>query len=124
VSADLECARCGRAHTAERLQNLCPCGGPLLVRYDLEAIAGRWRPEDLAGRRHDLWRWRDVLPIGPDEEALTLGEGGTPLLRSRRIGPAIGLDRLLLKDETQNPTGSFKARGMAVAVHRARALGA
>jgi threonine synthase len=124
VSTDLECARCGRTHTAERLQNLCPCGGPLLARYDLADLARWWRPEDLAGRRHDLWRWRLVLPIGPDEEPLTLGEGGTPLLPSRRIGPAIGLDRLLLKDETQNPTGSFKARGMAVAVHRACALGA
>lgn len=124
MTAGLECARCGQAHAADRLQNLCLCGGPLLARYDMPAIAGRWRPEDLAGRRRDLWRYREVLPIGPGEEPLTLGEGGTPLLRSRRIGPAGGLNGLLLKDETLNPTGSFKARGLAVAVYRARALGA
>jgi threonine synthase len=123
VIARLECARCGRTHPADRLQNLCPCGGPLLARYDLAGLAGRWRLEDLAGRR-DLWRYREVLPVAPGEEPLTLGEGGTPLLRSRRIGPAAGLGGLLLKDETLNPTGSFKARGLAVAVHRAHALGA
>ncbi|MGH7542389.1 MAG: threonine synthase [Gemmatimonadota bacterium] len=122
--ARLECAGCGRAHPADRLQNLCPCGGPLLARFDLAALAGRWCRADLAARRRDLWRYREVLPIGPGEEPLTLGEGGTPLLRSRRIGPAAGLSDLLLKDETLNPTGSFKARGLAVAVHRARALGA
>lgn len=122
--ARLECARCGRAHSADRLQNLCPCGGPLLVRYDLPAIAGRWRPEDLVFRPRHMWRYREVLPVAPGEEPLTLGEGGTPLLPSRRIGPAVGLAHLLLKDETLNPSGSFKARGLAVAVHRARALGA
>ena len=121
--ARLECARCGRAHPADRLQNLCPCGGPLLARYDLSGLTACWRPEDLAARR-DLWRYREVLPVAPGEEPLTLGEGGTPLLRSRRIGPAAGLGGLLLKDETLNPTGSFKARGLAVAVHRAHALGA
>jgi threonine synthase len=123
VIARLECARCGRAHPADRLQNLCPCGGPLLARYDLSGLTACWRPEDLAARR-DLWRYREVLPVAPGEEPLTLGEGGTPLLRSRRIGPAAGLGGLLLKDETLNPTGSFKARGLAVAVHRAHALGA
>ncbi len=122
--AHLECSRCGDVLPADRLQNLCPCGGPLLARYDLEAIARRWRRQDLAARRRNLWRYREVLPIGPNEEPLTLGEGGTPLLRSRRIGPSLGLQDLLLKDETVNPTGSFKARGLAVAVHRARALGA
>ena len=120
--AHLECARCQRAHPADRLQNLCVCGGPLLVRYDLAAIGGRWRPEDLVGR--GVWRYREVLPVARDEEPLTLGEGGTPLLRSRRVGPAAGLAELLLKDETLNPTGSFKARGLAVAVHRALSLGA
>ncbi|HET9581419.1 MAG TPA: threonine synthase [Gemmatimonadota bacterium] len=121
--AHLECARCGRAHPADRLQNLCPCGGPLLARYDLALLARRWGPQDL-GRRRGMWRYREVLPAAVEEEPLTLGEGGTPLLPSRRIGPAFGLRRLLLKDETLNPTGSFKARGLAAAVHRARALGA
>ena len=121
----LECAGCGASVAADRLQNVCPsCGGPLLARYDLEALASRWRRSDLAGRRRDVWRWREVLPIEPDEEPLTLGEGGTPRLRSRSIGPALGLARLSFQDESGNPTLSFKARGLAVAVHRARALGA
>jgi threonine synthase len=124
VITRLECARCARAHPADRLQNLCACGGPLLARYDLAALAEQWRPEDLAVRRRNLWRYREVLPVARDEEPLTLGEGGTPLLSSRRVGPSLGLDQLLLKDETLNPTGSFKARGLAVAVHRARGLGA
>jgi len=71
-----------------------------------------------------IWRWREVLPVEPGEEPLTLGEGGTPLLRSRSIGPALGMPRLAFKDESCNPTLSFKARGLAVAIHRARALGA
>jgi threonine synthase len=120
----LECSRCDTRHDAGHLRNLCPCGGPLLARYDLSELARTWRIEDLAGRRRDMWRWREVLPIAEDEEPLTLGEGGTPLLSSRAIGPSLGLDRLLFKDESTNPTGSFKARGLAVAVHRARVLGA
>ncbi len=120
--ANLECALCGRLSSADRLSNLCPCGGPLLARYELAEIADRWAAADRS--RRDVWRFREVLPIGADEDPVTLGEGGTPLLPSRRIGPSLGLERLLLKDETLNPTGSFKARGLAVAVHRARALGA
>ncbi|HUF88938.1 MAG TPA: threonine synthase [Gemmatimonadota bacterium] len=121
----LECAGCGASVAADRLQNLCPsCGGPLLARYDLDALASRWSRSDLAGRGRDVWRWREVLPIEPGEEPLTLGEGGAPRLRSRSIGPALGLTRLSFQDESGNPTLSFKARGLAVAVHRARALGA
>ena len=120
----LECSRCGARHDAGRLRNLCHCGGPLLARYNLAQLARTWRRHDLAGRRGDVWRWREILPITEDEEPLSLGEGGTPLLASRAIGPSLGLDRLLLKDESTNPTGSFKARGLAVAVHRARSLGA
>ncbi|HJR53997.1 MAG TPA: threonine synthase [Gemmatimonadota bacterium] len=121
----LECSACGRWTEADSLQNLCPgCAGPLLARYDLERLARAWRPADLAGRTPGLWRWREVLPVVPGEEPLTLGEGGTPLLPSRSIGPALGMRRLAFKDESCNPTLSFKARGLAVAIHRARALGA
>lgn len=121
----LECAACGASADAGRLQNLCPsCGGPLLARYDLARVARSWRPADLVGRPRTVWRWREVLPVAPGEEPLTLGEGGTPLLPSRAIGPALGLSRLSFKDESGNPTLSFKARGLAVAMHRARALGA
>ncbi len=120
----LDCSRCGLLHDAEHLQNLCSCGGPLLARYDLGAAAARLRREDLPGRRTDVWRWREVLPLADGEPPLTLGEGGTPLTPSRAIGLSLGIAHLLFKDETGNPTGSFKARGLAVAVHRARALGA
>ncbi|HEU4464345.1 MAG TPA: threonine synthase [Gemmatimonadota bacterium] len=121
----LECAACAAETEADRLRNLCPeCGAPLLARYDLASIARRWSPGDLAGRPRDIWRWREVLPIEPGETPLTLGEGGTPEIASRSIGPSFGLSRLAFKDESGNPTLSFKARGLAVAVHRARALGA
>ena len=121
----LECAACGTETGADRLRNLCSaCGGPLLARYDLAALAARWSARDLAGRSRDVWRWREVLPIEPGETPLSLGEGGTPEIASRSIGPALGFSRLAFKDESGNPTLSFKARGLAVAVHRARALGA
>ncbi len=121
----LECPRCGRTFSADRLRNVCDgCDGPLLARYDLASIGRTWRRVHLDGRRRDVWRWREVLPIEPGEEPATLGEGGTPLLESRRIGPGLGLERLAFKDETGNPTLSCKARGLAVAIHRARALGA
>lgn len=100
------------------------CESPLLARYDLERIAAGWSRTDLSGRRSDLWRWRELLPVEPGASPSSLGEGGTPLLESRRIGPALGLRALGLKDETVNPTLSFKARGLAVAIHRAAALGA
>jgi threonine synthase len=125
VIEGLECAACGTWAAADSLRNLCPaCSGPLLARYDLESLARDWRPADLMDRVPGVWRWREVLPIAPGEEPLTLGEGGTPLLRSRSIGPALGMPHLAFKDESRNPTLSFKARGLAVAIHRARALGA
>ncbi len=120
----LECARCGAELGADQLQTLCACGGPLLARYELEAIGARWTPADVVGRRRDVWRWREVLPLAAGEEPLSLGEGGTPLVASRRLGPRLGFERLAFKDESGNPSLSFKARGLAVAVHRARALGA
>lgn len=119
----LECSRCRATHSAGRLQNLCPCGGPLLARYDLAAAARTLTRGSLAGRPYTLWRCAEVLP-GKASEAVTLGEGGTPLLRLERLGSELGCPQLYLKDESFNPTGSFKARGLAVAVSQARALGA
>jgi threonine synthase len=95
-----------------------------MAHYDLLALAPRATQPGVDRERTDVWRYREVMPIETDETPLTLGEGWTPLVRSQRIGPALGLDRLYFKDEGLNPTGTFKARGMAVAVHRARALGA
>ena len=119
----LECSRCRRSHPAERLQNLCGCGGPLLARYDLALAAKTLTRESLPGRRRDLWRYEEVLP-GKVSDAVALGEGGTPLLRLPRLGEKQGCPNLYLKDEAFNPTGSFKARGLATGVSMARALGA
>ncbi len=121
----LECAACGARHEARRLQNLCrECGKPLLVRYDLERAARSLTRESLKGRRADLWRYREVLPVEHEENIVSLGEGWTPLLHAARLGEGLGLRRLFIKDESQNPTQSFKARGMAAAVSMAKELGA
>ena len=109
----LECAACGQRHEARRLHNLCEeCGKPLLVRYDLGRAAGSLTKESLRGRRSDLWRYREVLPVEREENVVSLGEGWTPLLRAERLGASLGLRHLYIKDESQNPTQSFKARGM------------
>jgi threonine synthase len=122
---DLECSYCGRQHDADALQTTCPgCGKVLLARYDLSAAAASMTPARLAARPWTLWRYRELLPVRDPANVVTLGEGGTPLLAAPTLGRAIGLNRLLVKDEGQNPTGSFKARGLAVAVSRAKELGA
>ena len=122
----LECAACGLEHEARRLQNLCErCGKPLLVRYDLERAAQSLTKESLKERRADLWRYREVLPVERDENIVSLGEGWTPLLTAPRLAARLGLKgELYIKDESQNPTQSFKARGMSAAVSMALELGA
>jgi threonine synthase len=121
----LECAACHLKHEARRLLNLCrECGKPLLVRYDLNRAAFTLTKESLTGRRADLWRYREVLPVDNDENLVSLGEGWTPLLRAQRLGKQLGIDQLYIKDESQNPTQSFKARGMSAAVSMAKELGA
>ncbi len=121
----LDCAACGLKHEAQRLHNLClECGKPLLVRYDLRRAGRSLTKESLIGRRADMWRYREVLPVESDENIVTLGEGWTPLLRTERLGQKLGLRNLYIKDESQNPTQSFKARGMAAAVSMAKELGA
>jgi threonine synthase len=121
----LECAACGLRHEARRLHNLCTqCGKPLLVRYDLERAADSLTKESLAARAPDLWRYREVLPVEHDENIVNLGEGFTQLVHASRLGAQLGLSQLFIKDEGQNPTQSFKARGMAAAVSMAKELGA
>ena len=121
----LECALCGLRHEAHRLLNLCrECGKPLLVKYDLERAQRSLNKEDLKTRRADLWRYREVLPVENDENIVSLGEGWTPLLPAPRLARVTGVDALYIKDESQNPTQSFKARGMTTAVSMARELGA
>src|SRR5690349_4460561 len=120
----LECGLCGQEHEARRLLNLCrACGKPLLVRYDLDRVKATLTKESLASRRADLWRYREVLPVDDDANIVSLGEGWTPLLHAPRLGQSVGLRELYIKDESQNPTQSFKARGMATAVSMAKELG-
>ena len=119
----LECARCGDRHDAHAVQNLCHCGAPLLARYDLDRLAGAVRKDDLAGRPASMWRYAEFLPLDDPANAVTLGEGWTPILPLARLGATLGLAQLSLKDEGLNPTGTFKARGAAAGVSRARELG-
>jgi threonine synthase len=116
---------CGATYAADRLQNLCPvCQRPLLARYDLERAARTLSPTALAARRASLWRYAEVLPVQDLDAVVDLGEGWTPLIPVPRLGAQIGVPGLLIKDESTNPTGSFKARGLSMAVQRARELGA
>lgn len=121
----LECGRCRTVYDAEQICHLCGCGAPLLARYDLDRLDGQaWR-EKLRARPAGLWRYGEVLPAGRDDARFSLGEGSTPLIEPHRSGDAHPRGvRLQLKWEGDNPTGSFKARGMAVAVSRAWELGA
>ena len=105
------------------VQNLCECGFPLLVRYDLEEVAKNWKKDSLVKREPTLWRYHEILPISDEEDIVTLGEGMTPLLRMNRLGKEIGLENFYLKDESIIPSGTFKSRGAAVGVSKAKELG-
>lgn len=121
----LECANCAKVHEANVIQFLCTeCGKPLLVRYDLEKAAKTLTKASLNSREPTLWRYREVLPVVRDENIVCLGEGFTSLIRTERLAATLPLRlNLFIKDESTNPTGSFKARGMAAAVSMAKELG-
>ncbi len=120
----LECSLCDKRYAADDLHTLCPdCNRPLLARYDLAAARVGWDRDSLATREPTLWRYREVLPVRDEGRAIKLGEGYTPLLHARRFGGAMGLPHLYIKDESLNPTGSFKARGLCMAISRAWELG-
>ncbi len=119
----LECADCAARHDADAVQGTCACGSPLLARYDLQRMAGRVGPRTIASRPADLWRYHELLPVRGAGNAVSLGEGMTPLLPMPKMGEALGVPRLLMKDEGLIPTGTFKARGAAVGVSRATELG-
>jgi threonine synthase len=121
---NLECSSCRREYEARRVHNVCTeCGKPLLVRYDLKRISRILTRQTLYARRADLWRYREVLPVRREENIVSLGEGWTPLHHAKNLGAALGMTELYVKDESLNPTQSFKARGMAVAVSMAKELG-
>ena len=119
----LECSRCGTGYMPDELRNLCDCGAPLLVRYDLKALRASWRQASLTDGVATMWRYAPVLPAEP-EEAASLSEGWTPLVQAKALGKELGARNLWIKDEARNPTDSFKARGLSCAVTMARKLGA
>ncbi|MGH2530723.1 MAG: threonine synthase [Thermomicrobiales bacterium] len=122
---DLECSFCHACYPSEQLITTCPaCGKVLLARYDLAAAAREMTAATPRERPWDLWRYEEILPVRNKVNVLNLGEGGTPLLDAPRLACDFGYDRLVVKDEGANPTGSFKARGLAMAVSRAKELGA
>ncbi len=120
----LECAACGKHYDAEKINGLCEdCSRPLWVRYDLPGIAAQGSRDALKGRPPTLWRYTELLPLRSAAAAVSLGETMTPLIPAPRLGAELGLRDLWIKDESRLPTGSFKARGMAMAVSRAKELG-
>jgi threonine synthase len=120
----LVCTACGSEHAADRPQNLSPCcSKPLYPAYDLAAAGRTLTKESLRGRVASMWRYREVLPVRADTDIVTLNEGFTPLLPAPRLGDRAGVARLWIKDESQNPTQSFKARGMSAAVSMAKQFG-
>ena len=119
----LECSQCKKQFQAGKVHNLCDCGGPLLVRYDMESTRRAWNRDRVADGPNSMWRYAPVLPPQRPESIVSLGEGMTPLVRTRRLGERIGADHLWVKDEGLNPTGSFKARGLSCAVSMAVELG-
>lgn len=120
----LECGHCGTPQDADKVWNLCPeCRKPLLARYNMDAARRDFPREKLAGRPESLWRYAEMLPVRDSKYRLDLGEGWTPLVQATRLGETVGMTNLMLKDEGLNPTGSFKARGLGVAVSRAHELG-
>ncbi len=120
---DLYCSKCERRFDIDSIQTLCPCGGPILVDYDYPRAAQAIDRDALRAAPDTMWKYRTVLPVKDERNIVTLGEGGTPLLKSSRLGESLGLSELYFKDETVEPTGSFKARGLGMAVSRAKELG-
>lgn len=119
----LECSLCKRNYEAGKAWNLCVCGGPLLVRYDLANLRATWSLDSFGSAPDSMWRYAPALPVRHETSIVSLGEGMTPLLRASRTGARIGAKDLLIKDEGLNPTGSFKARGLSCAISMCVELG-
>ena len=120
----LKCADCGKNYRKDEIINLCTdCGKPLLARYDLKAATVKFPKSILKNRVQNIWRYREVLPVLDEKFRLTLGEGMTPLISAGRLSAKLGFDDIYIKEESLNPTTSFKARGLCVAVSRAHELG-
>jgi threonine synthase len=120
----LTCSACQKTYDCSRVQTFCPdCQAPLLAQYDLESAARVLDRDEFRTRPAGMWRWHEILPVHEAKNRIFLGEGDTPLLHSANLGASLGLSRLYIKDESLNPTGSFKARGLSAAVSKAKELG-
>ena len=120
----LECSRCAESYDPSIPQNLCTaCGKPLFARYELDKIAREWDRASLSARDASMWRYAELLPVMDTANIVSLGESMTPIIRTKRLGNMLGVDELWVKDESRLPTGSFKARGLAMAVSKAKELG-
>jgi len=119
----LECAFTGERHEADQVHNLSRAGKPLLVRYDLAGVRKALSKDKVAARPPDLWRYRELLPVRKPEDIVSLGEAVTPIVRMPHLAAKLGGGEILVKDEGRLPTGSFKARGLVMAVSMAKALG-
>jgi threonine synthase len=119
----LECTQCGRFYPGQTPQALCECGRSLFARYDLGAVRAAVTPKEIATRPPTLWRYRELLPVRDDASIVTMGEGYTPMVPVPKLAREIGVGELFVKDEGLNPTGTFKARGAAVAISRWKELG-
>ena len=120
----LECSSCGETYLHSVPQNLChSCGKPLFARYALDQLTDTWKPKHLQSRPNSLWRYSELLPVSNDKNIVSLGETMTPLIHAKRLGAQFSLQQLWIKDESRLPTGSFKARGLAMAVSKAKELG-
>ncbi|MSP13646.1 MAG: threonine synthase [Chloroflexi bacterium] len=119
----LSCPRCDLTYDAQQVHNLCACGAPLLVEYDLDRIGRQASKALVAARPPTMWRYQEFLPVSDPQQIVSLGEGFTPLLPLGNLGQRWNLPHLWLKEDGLNPTGSFKARGASCGVSRARELG-
>lgn len=119
----LYCPKCSEKYDSNSVQNLCVCGSPLLVEYDLLSLSQNWKTSNLVGRRSDLWRYHELLPVMNETNLVSVGEGMTPLIEMNSIGCHMDIEHLFMKDEGNIPTGTFKARGAAVGVSKAKELG-
>ncbi|CAM2868286.1 threonine synthase [Paenibacillus sediminis] len=119
----LDCPSCGNRYDSNQVQQLCSCGSPLLVRYKLDELKENVSRESINGRNADLWRYHELLPVNDPNNVVSLGEGMTPLLELPRLGEEYGISHLYMKDESLVPSGSFKARGAAVGISKAKELG-
>lgn len=120
----LECTGCNKIFPKEQLLNLCTdCSLPLFARYDLDKAKNIIDKDQLVQRESTMWRYKELMPVENEENIVTLGEGWTPLVHAQRLGTLLGFSNLLLKDESLNPTGSFKARGMSAAISQAKEKG-